>query len=66
MLRVVLTSPSTTSVFSKPGRPERTYGEIEALTADLPHAQSPAARVTRDEVRSSGRDTTMGVAGGRR
>lgn len=26
----------------------RTYGEIEALTADLPQAQSPAVRVTRE------------------
>ncbi len=31
----------------------RTYGELEALTADLPQAQRPAAPATRHEVRQS-------------
>lgn len=33
----------------------RTYGELEVLTADLPQAQSSAARATHDEVQLPGR-----------
>lgn len=40
----------------------RTYGELEALTADLPQAQRPAAPATRHEVRQPHRHGRGGRA----